>query len=652
MANSPSLSLPRVRRQTIDADPSGWDLAGLFVMRLAEDSARPLRAGAFDAGTWLGWDERGLRALVEVTAADAAEAVENPRASHAFTHSSVELFLRRGSEWKHLVQLVVSPGISADQSEPRIAFWDYRGPGHAAPLTATVARVRREHGYALEMLLPWSTIGFDAKVGVECEVKISVNHRARGGPRRQRTWRAADGGDFHRLVLAEGGMTVLTAERAAWLRIDRWSTVAVNAVLPESDIGRTVSVTQAGRTVASTLAVADGDRAVAHLALPIGALTPKQPAEIACDGKQIGAGSIPDQREHARWALDFFSRDIPWYEWAAEDILPLRPSGEFVFAGPDLPHLRYPSPEVAEAAGVVATEVRFFGAGGNEVRSAEKPGRYGAILTTRGADGWSVTYHQTLFCRGRDARNLATTAVAAIELAAAHEVGSGRPRPGAQDRRWWHELRRRLGTETRYETHIAFPRGYRADGAELWPTVIYLHGGAHHYGTPAQRGPHQEIDVPLRAYPQPLIAVHAYSYGTWESPAVLDLVGRLVREHRVDPDRVILTGFSMGGYGTWQAAVDHPEAFAAIVPVGAGPGHPEDAARIRDLPTWCINGETDEATTCAEAEGMLAPLRAAGGQPRYTLLPGADHVATMNTAYADPELWAWMLTQRRWPRAT
>ena len=57
------------------------------------------------------------------------------------------------------------------------------------------------------------------------------------------------------------------------------------------------------------------------------------------------------------------------------------------------------------------------------------------------------------------------------------------------------------------------------------------------------------------------------------------------REFRGDPDRTYLTGLSMGGYGTWQLALQTRDRFAALVPICGGSEHPartpDDARRRR-----------------------------------------------------------------------
>src|SRR3989449_11710843 len=54
--------------------------------------------------------------------------------------------------------------------------------------------------------------------------------------------------------------------------------------------------------------------------------------------------------------------------------------------------------------------------------------------------------------------------------------------------------------------------------------------------------------------------------------AALQALDASLLEFRGDSTRVYLTGLSMGGYGTWQLALEHPSRFAALVPVCGGVG--------------------------------------------------------------------------------
>ena len=59
---------------------------------------------------------------------------------------------------------------------------------------------------------------------------------------------------------------------------------------------------------------------------------------------------------------------------------------------------------------------------------------------------------------------------------------------------------------------------------------------------------------------------------------------KVAAKYRIDPDRVYVTGMSMGGMGTWSLAASRPGRFAAIVPIwraSASPRSPTSASVIR-----------------------------------------------------------------------
>ena len=53
-----------------------------------------------------------------------------------------------------------------------------------------------------------------------------------------------------------------------------------------------------------------------------------------------------------------------------------------------------------------------------------------------------------------------------------------------------------------------------------------------------------------------------------------------------------LTGLSMGGFGAFHLAADHPDLFAAVAPVCGG-GEPARVAAFRSIPFWIFHGDQD-----------------------------------------------------------
>ena len=120
-------------------------------------------------------------------------------------------------------------------------------------------------------------------------------------------------------------------------------------------------------------------------------------------------------------------------------------------------------------------------------------------------------------------------------------------------------------------------------------------------------------------------------------------------EFDTDPDRVYLTGLSMGGSGTWSIAMKDPAPWAAIVPMCAR-GDLTQAQKLADarLPVWNFCGDKDQAATVANSRDLQAALAKAGAgeRARYTEYPGVGHNCWDN-AYGTDEVYTWLLAHSR-----
>ena len=126
---------------------------------------------------------------------------------------------------------------------------------------------------------------------------------------------------------------------------------------------------------------------------------------------------------------------------------------------------------------------------------------------------------------------------------------------------------------------------------------------------------------------------------------IFELLDHLEMTLPVDPDRVYVTGQSMGGIGTWGLLAARHERFAAAAPVcGIWPS--EDAPKMVTVPIWAFHGALDGRVPVRGSRDMVAALKAAGGDPKYTEYPDVNH-NSWGKAYNTPELWDWMFEQRR-----
>jgi predicted peptidase len=140
----------------------------------------------------------------------------------------------------------------------------------------------------------------------------------------------------------------------------------------------------------------------------------------------------------------------------------------------------------------------------------------------------------------------------------------------------------------------------------------------------------------------------------WSKELLLALLDEVVRTRAVDTNRVYLTGLSMGGYGTWNLGLSHPERFAAIVPICGGGemisillAHDEKA--LKSLGVWAFHGGKDPVVPVEESQRMVQLLKRRGvTDVKLTIYPEAGH-DSWTEAYNDPELYKWLLAHQRQP---
>ncbi|HEU5424001.1 MAG TPA: dienelactone hydrolase family protein [Nitrolancea sp.] len=234
--------------------------------------------------------------------------------------------------------------------------------------------------------------------------------------------------------------------------------------------------------------------------------------------------------------------------------------------------------------------------------------------------------------------------------------------------------------------YLFFPRHY--DPQARYPLVLLLHGGGERAdpANPAEanrekllddpyaqvwgpgfQGPHS-VEVQAR-WPSFVVAPQLVFPNRWvdvppgdgshrmapEPTDSLRLAKEIVDTLRagypaIDAHRLYITGMSLGGYGTWDAIQRWPHEFAAAAPI-CGAGDPARAAELTQLPLWAFHGADDPIVPVSGTRQMIEAIRAAGGHPRYTELPGVGHGSWVY-AYAlsgapspTPDFFAWLFAQ-------
>lgn len=208
--------------------------------------------------------------------------------------------------------------------------------------------------------------------------------------------------------------------------------------------------------------------------------------------------------------------------------------------------------------------------------------------------------------------------------------------------------------ELKYVLYL--PPDYQSSGSQRWPLMLFLHGAGER-GTDVQRaiihGPMSLVKQGTN-FPFIIVAPQCPPGQIWENEPLLQLLDSIGQQYAVDPKRVYLTGLSMGGYGTWKLGLQHPERFAALVPICGGGnmidvvlGPRDQPDEFKRLPIWAFHGAKDEVVPLTESERMVKQLQKLGVKNvKLTIYPEANHNSWTET-YNNPELYEWLLKQSR-----
>ncbi len=205
------------------------------------------------------------------------------------------------------------------------------------------------------------------------------------------------------------------------------------------------------------------------------------------------------------------------------------------------------------------------------------------------------------------------------------------------------------------------PKDYSADRA--WPVVISLHGAGSNHRLNLRRvfgrGNHPgESDLaasrmfpPLGDVPyivaSPLARGDMGYQGIGEKD-VLDVLADVKRRFRVDPDRVYLTGLSLGGGGTLWLGLTRPDIWAASAAVcpAVPDGLEELAGNALNLPVGLFQGEIDPVVPAVQTRAWAQRLRNAGVQTEYVEYKAVRHNA-WDQAYRNKAIFDWFAQHRR-----
>ncbi len=621
----------------------------------------------------LAWDERDLILLADVEDKTPNEAEDLRR---LYSRDSIEIYIAPSDRPRYRYQLTIAPGY--DHHQPRVHVGDRR-PDGSPELSYDVQRLPREDGYRLLVRLPFSNLDMQAKAGQRLRMQLVLNDGDASNRRRTFVWYPS--GEAHRNPDATYEIRLATKsndrhEVAGVADFRGFRDIVTLVQAPKDRAGQKVRLYEDGKTVGRGQLTPDGEMSVARIHLPLEKNQPERRLTLAVDGDKVASVAIPrtfsvasaiNQLSFGASTTVFWEKEFPPCDFERKT-------------------------DAQDALGWYRVETNYYDADLNEVTEAARPGRYAAISKITAESGETFTRYTVLYRSpekvefpwwaegmamvvdfppgfGVDERvaqrekrvvgNQFTHAFRqtlrsdgwATLLAGLHEMDADGPEsvtrtsPAAMSGDFMARLRMKV-ENYQYPFAVSLPADYEESGTERYPLILFLHGAGER-GTDLARVRNNLVVKHVRGNDLPFIVVSPQCPpGEWWSSVVLDaLLTQIGQTYCVDPDRIYITGLSMGGFGTWDMIVRYPDRFAAAIPV-CGIGDRRDMGRISDLPVWVFHGDADDTVPIEPGIQAVEALRAAGGRVRFTIYPGVGHDSWTPT-YTNPEIYSWLLKQKR-----
>lgn len=138
------------------------------------------------------------------------------------------------------------------------------------------------------------------------------------------------------------------------------------------------------------------------------------------------------------------------------------------------------------------------------------------------------------------------------------------------------------------------------------------------------------------------------SQGEWDPDSLQKMLDYVIRETPdIDVKRIYCMGYSMGGKGTWEWAMNYPDRFAAIIPKGFIPDLTKLDGMV-DLPIWAMVGDKDSRPRVQGIPAMEKALKELGStKVKVSVFEGANHATASRRANDVPGAFEWLFSWRR-----
>ncbi|GAB0156543.1 prolyl oligopeptidase family serine peptidase [Chryseobacterium sp. Alg-005] len=211
------------------------------------------------------------------------------------------------------------------------------------------------------------------------------------------------------------------------------------------------------------------------------------------------------------------------------------------------------------------------------------------------------------------------------------------------------EIKAEMNKEVKKIEKISYVLDYPQNAKGNVPLMVFLHGSG-------ERGSNLELVKAHSPFtyknlikePVAILAPQCPANSWWNTETLYQLIKEIQSKYKIDASRIYLTGLSMGGWGTWKLAMEHPEMFAAIAPVCAPSDRVMEANvdQFKNLPIKIFHGGNDDIVSPINSINMYQAVKKVNPTASLTIFPDDNH-NSWDSTYSDSKFYEWMLSQKK-----
>ncbi|SNR36508.1 prolyl oligopeptidase family serine peptidase [Flavobacterium sp. ov086] len=205
-----------------------------------------------------------------------------------------------------------------------------------------------------------------------------------------------------------------------------------------------------------------------------------------------------------------------------------------------------------------------------------------------------------------------------------------------------------IKTEVMVKHELGYALHKPANTKENKPLIVFISGDGEK-GTDIEKvkinGPLKYLKThQLDAY---VLAPQCKEDENWDIESINELILKIQKENKIDPNRIYVTGLSSGGWAAWNLALSYPDKFAAIVPISGFVDliELESVCKIATIPTRIFHGLLDDVVKVDYAITIYKELKKCNAKDvQLTIFDDAGH-DSWSRVYDNPEIYNWMFKQ-------